>query len=177
VSHEPSPHDTSPSPGSDVPEHEPAAPGSAPLRPEDVFDRVGGAEAFDSLVASFYAKVAVDDLLRPMYPEDLEPGKRHLTLFFAQYWGGGDVYGRERGHPRLRMRHAPFPITPDAALRWAELMTASIREHAFPSDVEALLLSYVARATPTLINRLPDEVGELPGRASGLPQRDEPAAD
>jgi truncated hemoglobin YjbI len=63
-----------------------------------------------------------------MYPEDLEPGKRHLALFFAQYWGGGDVYGRERGHPRLRMRHAPFPITPEAALRWAELMAASIDE-------------------------------------------------
>jgi hemoglobin len=168
-------HDASP-PHEHRPD-EPAERGPAPLRPEEVVDRLGGAEALESLVASFYAKVAVDDLLRPMYPEDLEPGKRHLALFFTQYWGGGDVYGRERGHPRLRMRHAPFPITPAAALRWAELMAASIREHAFPSDVEALLLSYVARATPTLINQLPDEVSELPGHASGLPQRDEPAAD
>jgi hemoglobin len=156
---------------------DPAPPGSEALRPDEVFDRVGGAQAFDSLVASFYAKVAVDDLLRPMYPEDLEPGKRHLALFFTQYWGGGDVYGRERGHPRLRMRHAPFPITPAAALRWAELMAASIREHAFPSDVETLLLSYVARATPTLINQLPDEISERSPNASGLPQRDAPAAD
>ena len=148
--------------------------GPVTLRPDEVVDRLGGAEAIESLVASFYAKVAVDELLRPMYPEDLEPGKRHLALFFTQYWGGGDVYGRERGHPRLRMRHAPFPITPAAALRWAELMAASIREHAFPSDVEALLLSYVARATPTLINQLPDEVSDLAGRTSGLPQRDEP---
>jgi hemoglobin len=160
-----------------VSHHESPAHEPPPLRPEEVHDRVGGAAAFESLVASFYAKVAVDDLLRPMYPEDLEPGKRHLALFLTQYWGGGDVYGRERGHPRLRMRHAPFPITPAAARRWAELMAASIREHAFPSEVEALLLSYVARATPTLINQLSDEVSELPGLAAELPQRDDPAAD
>lgn len=154
-----------------------ADPGPVALRPDEVVERLGGPEAIESLVASFYAKVADDELLRPMYPDDLGPGERHLALFFTQYWGGGDVYGRERGHPRLRMRHAPFPITPAAALRWAELMAASIREHRFPSDVEALLLSYVARATPTLINELPDEVSGLPGRASGLPQRDQPATD
>jgi hemoglobin len=133
-----------------------------PLEPHQVFERVGGMDAFDALVESFYAKVAQDDLLRPMYPEDLEPGKKHLAMFFAQYWGGGDVYSSQRGHPRLRMRHATFPITPEAALRWAELMAASIRELRFPSDVEALLLDYVVRATPTLINRLPAEVDELP---------------
>jgi hemoglobin len=140
-------------------------------RPEEVFDRVGGIDAFEALVEAFYAKVASDDLLRPMYPEDLEPGKRHLTLFFAQYWGGGDLYGRERGHPRLRMRHAPFPITPEAALRWAELMAESIRELRFASDVEALLLAYVARATPTLINQLPAEVTRLPGDPGSAPGR------
>jgi hemoglobin len=127
-----------------------------------VFQRVGGVDAFDALVEAFYAKVEQDELLRPMYPEDLEPGKRHLAMFLAQYWGGGDVYSSQRGHPRLRMRHAAFPVTPEAALRWAELMAASIRELRFPSDVEGLLLDYVMRATPTLINRLPAEVDELP---------------
>jgi hemoglobin len=132
------------------------------MEPHEVFDRVGGMDAFVSLVDAFYAKVARDELLRPMYPEDLEPGKRHLAMFLAQYWGGGDVYSSERGHPRLRMRHAAFPVTPEAALRWAELMAASIRELRFPSDVEALLLDYVVRATPTLINRFPAEVDQLP---------------
>jgi hemoglobin len=150
---------------------DPAAGVPVETRPEDVFDRVGGFDAFETLVEAFYAKVATDELLRPMYPDDLEPGKRHLTLFFAQYWGGGDLYGRERGHPRLRMRHAPFPITPEAALRWAELMAASIRELRFPSDVEALLLAYVARATPTLINQLPPEVTRLPGGPDDHPGR------
>lgn len=128
--------------------------------PRSVVARVGR-EGIEAVVAAFYRRVARDALLRPMYPEDLEPGKRHLALFLAQYWGAGDVYSRERGHPRLRMRHASFPITPEAALRWAELMAASIREQGFPRDVEAQLLDYVTRATPTLINRLPDDVQVL----------------
>jgi hemoglobin len=148
-----------------------SGPGSDPpaLHPHEVFDRVGGMAAFEAIVDGFYRRVEVDDLLRPMYPDDLEPGKRHLTMFLAQYWGGGAVYSTERGHPRLRMRHAPFPITPEAALRWAEHMSASIRELAFPSDVEALLLAYVQQATPTLINRPPDEVVGLPQGPGGTP--------
>lgn len=134
----------------------------APLHPSEVYDRVGGLDAFVSVVNAFYRRVETDPLLRPHYPEDLEPGKRHLAMFLAQYFGGGDIYGRERGHPRLRMRHADFAITPEVALRWAELMTAAIREHAFPSDVEQVLLLYVSRATPTLINTLPNHVQALP---------------
>lgn len=130
-------------------------------REVSVFERAGGMDAFVALVEAFYGRVEHDELLRPMYPEDLEPGKRHLAMFLAQYWGGGDVYSGERGHPRLRMRHAPFDITPEAAQRWAELMSASILELRFPSDVEQQLLSYVARATPTLVNRFPDELRHL----------------
>lgn len=136
------------------------------LHPHDVYERVGGMDAFASLVDAFYDRVERDELLRPHYPDDLEPGKRHLAMFLAQYFGGGDVYSSERGHPRLRMRHAPFEITPEVALRWAELMAQAIEEHAFPSDVEQVLLAYVANATPTMINRLPDDVTELP-RQSG----------
>lgn len=134
----------------------------APLEPHQVHDAVGGRPAFDALVEAFYARVEHDELLRPMYPDDLAPGKRHLALFLAQYWGGGDVYGRERGHPRLRRRHAPFPVTPEAAARWAEHMAAAVRDQGWPEDAEALVLAYVARATPTLINRLPAAVEVLP---------------
>ncbi|MFA9444855.1 globin [Egicoccus sp. AB-alg6-2] len=139
-----------------------ATPRSAPLEPAGVFERVGGMEAFEQLVEAFYTRVETDEVLRPQYPDDLTPGKRHLAMFLAQYWGGGDVYSSERGHPRLRMRHAPFDVTPEAALRWAQHMSAAIEQLRFPSDVEALLLAYVQRATPTLINRLPDDVVELP---------------
>ncbi|MCC5947476.1 MAG: globin [Nitriliruptoraceae bacterium] len=134
------------------------------MEPHEVFARVGGLPAFEALVESFYEHVEADELLRPMYPDDLEPGKRHLALFLAQYWGGGPLYGRERGHPRLRMRHAPFPITPEAAGRWAQHMAAAIGAQDFDDAVDALLLEYVAKATPTLINELPDEVRSLPRR-------------
>lgn len=131
------------------------------LETHQVHDRVGGAPAFEALVDAFYDRVEHDEVLRPMYPEDLAPGKQHLALFLTQYWGGGDVYGRQRGHPRLRMRHAPFPVTPEAARRWAEHMAAAVREQSWPEDAEALMLAYVARATPTLINQLPGEVDVL----------------
>jgi hemoglobin len=131
---------------------------SEPLHPHEVYDRVGGYDAFATLVDAFYDRVERDDLLRPQYPEDLEPGKRHL----AQYFGGGDIFSSERGHPRLRMRHAEFHITPEVALRWARLMAEAIRERRFPSDVEHVLLQYVANATPTMINQMPDDVTELP---------------
>lgn len=139
---------------------------SDPLHPHEVYERVGGMDAFEALVEAFYARVEQDALLRPHYPQDLEPGKRHLAMFLAQYFGGGDIYSSQRGHPRLRMRHAEFDITPEVAGRWAELMSAAIRELAFPSDVEHVLLSYVANATPTMINRLPDDVTELPRQPS-----------
>jgi hemoglobin len=126
-----------------------------------IYERAGGLAAFEQLVDGFYGRVEHDPLLRPIYPDDLAPGKEGLTLFLAQYWGGGNLYSADRGHPRLRMRHAPFPITPEVALRWAELMTASIEEMRFPSDVEHALLDYVARATPTLINQLPADVTDL----------------
>ena len=128
---------------------------------ETLYDRVGGREAFDRLIEAFYRRVETDEVLRPMYPDDLGPGKRHLAMFFAQYWGGGPIYNSERGHPRLRMRHAEFPITHDAALRWAHHMADAITEQGFDEDVERALLEYVVRATPTLINRL-DADDDLP---------------
>ncbi len=114
----------------------------------------GGTEAFLELVDRFYDRVEADPVLRPLYPDDLGPGKRALGLFFAQYWGGEPTYSEERGHPRLRMRHAPFAITPEAAARWASHMVAAIEEMAFVSDVEQALLGYVAQFTPSMVNTL-----------------------
>lgn len=129
-------------------------------RPGSVADRIGP-DAFLALVDDFYARVEEDEVLRPMYPEDLEPGKTHLAQFLAQYFGAGMVYSSHRGHPRLRMRHAGFPITLEAAARWAALMTAAIEAQGFDEDVEAEMLAYVAHAAPQMVNELPDE-GTLP---------------
>lgn len=147
--------------------HEP----NALLQPHEVHDRVGGLPAFERLVEAFYDRVERDEVLRPMYPEDLGPGKQRLALFLAQYWGGGDVYDRVRGHPRLRRRHAPFPITPEAAGRWAQHMAAAVREQGFDPAAEALVLAYVERATPTLVNRLPGQEQVLPPGLRVLPQQ------
>ena len=128
-----------------------------------ITDLAGGPDAFVRLVDAFYERVAADPLLRPMYPEDLEPGKQHLALFLAQYFGATDLYTSQRGHPRLRMRHAPFPIDPDAAGRWATHMLDALAAQDLPSAVRDAVEEYVVRATPTLVNRFPEHV--LPAEA------------
>ncbi len=76
-----------------------------------LYDQVGGMPFFEALVDRFYRGVASDDVLRPLYPEaDLAGARRRLTLFLVQYWGGPATYLEVRGHPRLRARHASFPI-------------------------------------------------------------------
>jgi hemoglobin len=96
-----------------------------------LFDDVGGDVFFEQLVDAFYEVVARDDVLRPMYPEDLTESRRHLTLFLIQYWGGPPTYQEERGHPRLRMRHAQFRVTKMARDAWISAMNtalASVRD-------------------------------------------------
>jgi hemoglobin len=89
---------------------------------ETVYERVGGDSFFVDLVDAFYAGVEHNEILRPMYPEDLTDSKRFLALFLAQYFGGPAAYHEERGHPRLRMRHEPFRITKSARDAWLKCM-------------------------------------------------------
>lgn len=101
------------------------------------FDQVGGHAFFERLVSNFYAEVERDELLRPMYPEDLSESKRHFEMFLEQYWGGPKEYSAERGHPRLRMRHAPFRITRGARDAWLAAMAKSLeRERAGLSEAQ-----------------------------------------
>ena len=94
-------------------------PFSQPGYTDNFYDAVGGHQTFVKLIDVFYDGVATDPLLRPMYPEeDLAPAKRRFLMFLEQYWGGPTTYGEERGHPRLRMRHMPFRVTPEAKDRW-----------------------------------------------------------
>src|SRR5690606_16225287 len=95
--------------------------GSGPTQEpgQSFYDAIGGHQTFDTIVRAFYAGVAEDPVLRPMYPEaDLEGAINRLTMFLEQYWGGPTTYSDQRGHPRLRMRHQPFHINPDARDRW-----------------------------------------------------------
>jgi hemoglobin len=118
-----------------------------------LYDAVGGMPFFERLVGRFYEGVAGDDVLRPLYPDDLRRPTRHLTLFLAQYWGGPLIYDRERGHPRLRMRHAPFAIGPEARDRWLVHMRASVEEADPPPEARAALLEYFEMAAEAMRNR------------------------
>jgi hemoglobin len=91
-----------------------------------LFDRVGGEQFFFDLIDFFYLGVAGDPLLRPLYPDDLTESKHHLALFLVQYWGGPSTYNETRGHPRLRMRHAPFVIGPAERDAWLRHMHAAV---------------------------------------------------
>lgn len=121
---------------------------------------VGGRETFEKLVRAFYAGVADDPVLLPMYPEqpDLEGAIQRLTGFLEQYWGGPGTYSEQRGHPRLRMRHVPFAVGPVQIETWLRHMLASLDELALPPDLDAPLRQYLITAAYSLQNtdELPD---------------------
>jgi len=104
------------------------------------------------MVARFYAAVATDPVLRPLYPEDLGPSAAHLAGFLVQYWGGPTTYSDERGHPRLRMRHAPFAIGPAQRDAWLAHMTAAVEVSGAGPEEQAELLAYFAQAAEFLVN-------------------------
>lgn len=119
---------------------------------QTVFEQAGGEAAFKRLVDLFYKKVEADPLLRPLFPEDMEPGKHWQYLFLMQYFGGPADYSALRGHPRLRMRHGPFAIDREAAERWLAHMLASIKETGIPEPARSAMRDYFERAAPFMIN-------------------------
>ncbi len=120
---------------------------------ETFYDRVGGRPTFEKLVREFYRGVAGDPPLRAMYPEeDLGPAEERLRLFLEQYWGGPKTYGETRGHPRLRMRHAPFRVTPTQAERWVRHMSNACDTLGLSPDDDHQLREYLVRAAQFMIN-------------------------
>jgi hemoglobin len=114
---------------------------------------MGGRPAFERLVARFYAGVTQDPVLRPLYPdEDLGPAAVRLTLFLEQYWGGPRTYSEQRGHPRLRMRHAPFAVTPLARDHWLAHMRTAVDELDLPEALEVVLWDYLVNAAHSMVN-------------------------
>ena len=119
-----------------------------------LYESVGGLPFFERLVGRFYDGVEADPVLRAVYPsEDLASARRRLTLFLAQYWGGPVDYDRERGEPRLRMRHAPFAIGPAERDRWLGHMREAIGEQAPAPEVREALLQYFEMGAEALRNR------------------------
>jgi hemoglobin len=120
-----------------------------------IYDRVGGEPTFRRLVDRFYALVEQDPLLRPLFPADLEPGKRHQYLFLMQYFGGPTAYAEQRGHPRLRMRHAPFAIGPAERDAWLGHMLAALDELPIAEPERAAMRDYFANAATAMMNQRP----------------------
>lgn len=124
--------------------------------PQTFYDAVGGAETFRTIVSRFYTLVADDEVLRPMYPEqDLGPAEDRLRMFLEQYWGGPHTYSEQRGHPRLRMRHAPYhigPIQRDAWLRCMHAAVASIDAQTLDDEHRRALLRYLDSAAQQMVN-------------------------
>ena len=118
-----------------------------------VYDAVGGTPFFVDLVSRFYARVESDRVLRPLYPDaDLTAAREHLAAFLVQYWGGPTTYSDERGHPRLRMRHAPFAIGHAERDAWYRAMSASVLELDLDVAIERRLLDYFTMAADHMIN-------------------------
>ena len=123
--------------------------------PVSLYDAVGGMPFFEALVDRFYEGVRSDPELLRLYPEpeDLAPARHKLTLFLAQYWGGPSTYNEERGHPALRMRHAPFAIGSDARDRWLGHMRRALTELDPPAEAARALREYFDLAAESLRNQ------------------------
>ncbi|MBW8171757.1 globin [Ornithinimicrobium sp. Arc0846-15] len=124
-----------------------------PETPQTYYERVGGHETFAKLVREFYRGVAGDPPLRAMYPEaDLAPAEHRFLMFLEQYWGGPKTYSEQRGHPRLRMRHGPFVVTPKQRDRWMFHMSNAIESIELDPMDEELMRSYMTNAANFMIN-------------------------
>ena len=118
------------------------------------WEEVGGSDFFEELISAFYAQVATDPILRPMYPEsDLHGAAERLQLFLEQYWGGPSTYSEMRGHPRLRMRHNQFFIDSKARHAWLAAMGNALDTIEIDREHRAELWNYLEMAANSLVNQ------------------------
>jgi len=117
------------------------------------WEQVGGRPTFERLVRRFYEGIATDEVLLPMYPhDDMEGAIQRLTGFLEQFWGGPGTYSKQRGHPRLRQRHMPFRVNPDARDRWLAHMRVAVDSLGLSPLQDATLWAYLDRAAHAMVN-------------------------
>jgi hemoglobin len=123
------------------------------MEDKDVFNAIGE-EGFRKLVGAFYKQVPHDDILGPMYPkDDMTGAEQRLRDFLIFRFGGPQHYIVERGHPRLRMRHAPFAVGQQARDRWVQLMNNALKEAELPTEAEATLRRFFESTATFMMNR------------------------
>lgn len=136
-----------------VPTDDPSPSPAQATEADSFYAAVGGEDAFHRLVHRFYAEVSEDPVLRPLYPDaDLGPAEDRLRMFLVQYWGGPRTYSQQRGHPRLRMRHAPFRVGIRERDAWLRHMRSAVDSLALPPDQDATLWEYLTMAANSLVN-------------------------
>lgn len=141
------PSEPTPAPGLSI------APSAPQGQADSFFEAVGGHATFDKIVRAFYEGVKTDPILAPMYPaHDIEGAIERLTLFLEQYWGGPTTYSERRGHPRLRMRHNPYHVNPDARDAWITHMRNAVAQANLAPLHAVTLMDYLERAAHSLIN-------------------------
>jgi hemoglobin len=119
------------------------------------YELFGGEAFFADLVSQFYDHVAVNPILRPMYPDsDMKGAARRLQMFLEQYWGGPTTYQEERGHPRLRKRHAGFHINQEARDAWIDCMKRAVDGTSLEEDAKVKLWRYLEGAANHLVNQM-----------------------
>jgi hemoglobin len=123
--------------------------------PPSFYDEIGGAPTFDGIVSRFYAIVETDPVLRPLYPDEhLEAAAVRLRMFLEQYWGGPRTYSDQRGHPRLRMRHAPFVIGLRERDAWLAAMSTAVDGAELEPAARERLWNYLVMAADSMVNSL-----------------------
>jgi hemoglobin len=131
---------------------------SADASGQTFYDQIGGYPTIAKIVARFYEGVAVDEVLRPIYPEaDLTGATERFTMFLVQYWGGPTTYSETRGHPRLRMRHAPFRVTPKARDHWLANFRTGLDAANLTPEQDAQFWEYVTHAAQFMVNTLEED--------------------
>ena len=120
----------------------------------NLYEAMGGRATFEQLVSHFYALVAVDPVLRPMYPdEDFKGAAERLLMFLEQYWGGPKTYSEQRGHPRLRMRHSAFYISEVERDVWLQHMKSAVDQLEMKDELRSDLWNYLEMAAHSMVNQ------------------------
>jgi hemoglobin len=120
----------------------------------NLYEAMGGRATFEQLVSHFYALVAVDPLLRPMYPdEDFKGAAERLLMFLEQYWGGPKTYSEQRDHPRLRMRHSAFHISEVERDVWLQHMKSAVDQLEMKDELRSELWNYLEMAAHSMVNQ------------------------
>jgi len=117
-----------------------------------LYDAIGGATAIREVVEKFYPKVQADELLSPIFPEDIRPVMEKQYLFLTQFFGGPPLYSDQHGHPMMRARHLPFPVTPARAEAWLACMASALSETNIPAELQEMMLQRLSGPAHHFIN-------------------------